>query len=108
VPPTLVNAYRTNLREKHFAPAFIPTGQEDVWSVDVYVEHISLSNTSSSSVAVTISDKQGTPMKYMDAVALGPKSVHHLALHGRFFPGGLSWFAGAGSAVVGYIRGRSL
>jgi hypothetical protein len=94
--------------EWHFPPQYVPSTPEDVFTSDVQVTLVHLSNTSSNPVTVTITDKQGTPLDFVPGVSIDPNSDHIriFPATGRFCPGGATWFASEGSAVVGYMRGR--
>lgn len=87
-------------------PAVVPTEAVDVVATDVYVEEITLSNTSGSAATVTIKDKQGTPRSILEAVSIAANTTYVITFpKGRYMPGGVNWVASAGS-VVGYICGR--
>lgn len=104
--PTLKNAWQYHWRPQDFDPVLIPSSEEDVITENCYVEEITLSNTHSSEVTVTISDKQDTPREFFPAVVLQANSVVSGRFSGRYCPGGLTWVASVADKVVGYIRAR--
>jgi len=103
---TLKNAFQYHLRPQHFDPVLIPDSEETVFDSDVFVELVTLSNTHSSAVSVTIKDKQSTPRELIPTAALPANSVFVARFGGRYCPGGLTWQASVADKVVGYVRGR--
>ena len=104
---TLKNAYMYHLRPRHFDPKYIPSSLEEVFGSEVYLHEITLTNSTTSAVLVTIQDKQATPLPVLKDVSVPAKGVYVVRFEGRYCPGGLSWQADQASAVVGYIRGRT-
>lgn len=86
-------------------PAYVPNSPADVVAQSVYVEEITLTNASDSSVSVTVNDKQSSPLPYLSAVAIAARTTYVIDSKGRYFPGGVSWSATAANAVVGYVSG---
>jgi hypothetical protein len=101
-----VVAYPINFSQhQQTTPGFVPNTITDVWTQDVYLEALTLSNESSSTVTCTIQDKQGTPRAYFKTVSLAANTTYNDAhVPSRWFPGGLSWSCSAASAVTGYLR----
>lgn len=90
---------------EHIVPSLVPTSPTDVWTRDVYLEAITLTNESSSTAsACTVQDKQGTPRAYMKTVSLAANTTYNdQHVNGRYFPGGLTWSCTTGT-VTGYLR----
>jgi hypothetical protein len=92
-------------KHEQTTPAFVPNTITDVWTQDVYLEVVTLSNESASAVTCTIQDKQATPRAYFKTVSLAANSTYNDAhVPSRWFPSGLSWSCSAPSAVTGYLR----
>jgi hypothetical protein len=90
---------------QHIVPTLVSATPTDVWTQDVYLEAMSLSNESAGSVTCTIQDKQGTPRSYFKTVAIAANSTYNdQSVNRRFFPGGLTWSCSSGTAVTGYLR----
>jgi len=85
-------------------PETIPTGGEDVFTADFYITEITFTNTTASPIAVTVSDKQGTPLALFSALSVPANSILAYRFDGRWMPGGVHWSA-ASAGVVGYLRG---
>lgn len=104
--PVTVNNYPSALPYlQDIVPVAVPTSSEDVATEDVYLDYALFNATSgTSSVTVTLTDKQGSPQEIfrIDVTDKGPVQVN---FQGRRCPGGLSWVASA-SGIVGYLRWR--
>jgi hypothetical protein len=87
-------------------PVLLPSTTTNVFTTTVFVDEITLSNSSSSAVTVTVSDRQSSPMPLLPAVSVPANSVVVAALKSRKFPNGLSWSASTPGVVVGYVAGR--
>lgn len=104
---TLYDAFMHHLPMKHTYPSVVPATEEDVFTADVYVTEISITNKSSSATTLTMKDKQSTPRELVPTTTINANSVHEFRFDGRFCPGGLTWQAGAADSLVVYVRGRS-
>lgn len=85
-------------------PARVPSSLTEAISGDIWIEEITLSNTTGSDVTCTIQDEQLTPMPlYNKAVAPGIVGFRFSA---RWMPGGVKWNCGDATSIVGSIRGK--
>jgi len=105
--PTIRDAFIFHLTPKQTVPALIPAVAENVFSSDVYLEEITLTNESNSAVTVTVADKQTAPRAVLKDVSLGAKTAYVARFTARFCPNGITWVASDGTAVTGYVRGRT-
>lgn len=87
-------------------PSPIPATLTTVFDFTFYADEITLTNKSAGSVTVTIQDRQSTPREFMKDVPIPASALYVVSLHGRKFPGGLSWSASSANAVIGYVQGR--
>ena len=86
-------------------PHLIPSVAEDVWVGDAHVTEIHLVNGTSTSVTVTINDKQTTPMPIIPTAVVVPANSDLVwEFTGRYCKGGINWVASAANAVTGYVR----
>lgn len=101
---------RFTARDVDTTPALVPATPTDVFTHTVYVEEITLTNTSTSDVICTIQDRQSTPrVLYSDLVfgkGSGKASHYAMRYNGRRMPNGITWSCSDGAAVVGYIQGK--
>jgi len=92
-------------KHEQTTPGFVPNTITDVWTQDVYLEALTLSNESASAVSCTIQDRQGTPRAYFKTVSIAANTTYNDAhVPSRWFPSGLSWSCSASNAVTGYLR----
>ena len=91
-------------------PVDMPLAATAVVQRDVYVDLITLTNYSASSVTVYFYDRQDTPKVILKAtIPPDPGSNNFVIAYpapGRWAPGGITWNAGVAGAVTGYISGR--
>ena len=99
------NGYVYQLPWKQTQPVTIPTQIETVFSTDFYLEELSLTNTTDSTIAVDIFDRQGTPIAFLDTINIPPRSLYVVNGKARWFPSGLTWQASA-TGLIGFMRGR--
>jgi hypothetical protein len=92
-------------KHEQTTPGFVPNTITDVWTQDVYLEALTLTNETTSPVTCTIQDRQGTPRAYFKSVNLNGNTTYNDAhVPTRWFPSGLSWSCNAANAVTGYLR----
>lgn len=84
-------------------PCFVPTVAEDIETQDCWVESISLSHVSTGAVTVTISDKQGTPVKHLNVTMSDGDLINNVYTN-RLFYGGINVVADVASKVTMHIR----
>jgi hypothetical protein len=74
----------------------------------IYLNEITLTNTTASDVTCSILDRQGTPrVLYSDtlfAKGSGKPSHYVMDYKGRKMPNGITWSCSAANAVVGYLQ----
>lgn len=91
-------------------PKLVPASAEDVFTNDVFLTLIHLSNKSAATVTVTITDKQSPSREVVPTVSIAANSDHLRVFPreegGRFCPNGVSWVASDGAAVTGFIAAR--
>lgn len=85
-------------------PAYVPSSSADVVAQDVWLEELHLVNNTSSSVTVTITDKQGTPVPLLKTVTIDPGVEFHRQYGALYMPGGIAWEASSGSAIAARMR----
>ncbi len=76
----------------------------------IWIDRLMLSNTSASSVTVTITDQgtncNGGPCQIFPAVTLAANTVYAVDLGGARSYGGISWSATTANVVHGWMAGR--
>jgi hypothetical protein len=87
-------------------PNLIPAVAENLWSMDVWLEEITLTNVTDVAQTVTISDRQSTPRSVLSQVQVDARTTYVIRFAARYCPGGVSWVAPDASSIVGYIRGK--
>lgn len=87
-------------------PVLLPDSTTSVYTSTVFVDEITLSNSSSSEVVVTIADRQQTPLPLLPGVKIQGNSAVVVSMKSRKFPNGLSWSASQAGVVTGYVSGR--
>jgi hypothetical protein len=87
-------------------PKVLPSSAEDVFTADVYLDLITLTNVTDTDVTVTVSDKQTIPMGILSQVNVPARSIFVMPLYGRYCPSGVTWAASANASIVGTMRGR--
>jgi hypothetical protein len=87
-------------------PAPVPATLTDVFTTTTFVEEVTLSNTTTSAVTVTIQDRNSPARAFFKDLTISGNSTYVVALRGRKFPGGVAWSASTAGAVVGYVQGR--
>jgi hypothetical protein len=86
-------------------PGLIPASSTDVFTRDIHVIEVHLVNNSNAAVTVRVRDKQSTPMPILpDDLSIDANSVIDFAFSGRLAPGGVTWSASSGTAIIGFIR----
>lgn len=86
-------------------PNTIPVQSETVFSKDFFMEEMTISNPTASAISVTIYDRQGTPLAFLNNTNIAAYSAVAFNMKARYFPGGLTWQASS-SGLIGFIRGR--
>ena len=89
---------------KESLPAFVPTVAEDIETQDCWVDMISLSHVSTGPCVVTISDKQGTPVKHVNTTMTDGDLINNVYPWGRLFYGGINVSCDTASKVVMHVR----
>lgn len=102
---TVRDAPGTFSASRHCLPYVLPTSAEVATTQDAYIDVITFTNVHASSNAkVTVVDKQGSPMKLLNAIDLAPGDTYTQAFNKRYMPGGFEWYADTASAVVAYAK----
>lgn len=70
-----------------------------------FITKLVLTNTHGSALAVTVQDRQTTPVKLLDAYSLATKSTLALDFgpEGIFMKDGITWFAGTADLVSAFL-----
>lgn len=87
-------------------PALLPAELGEVFAGDIWLEEITLTNTTDATVTVTVQDKQTVPRAVLSQVPIGARTTYVVRFGARYCPGGVSWVASAADSIVGYMRGR--
>lgn len=102
---TVRDAPGTFSASKHNLPYLLPTSAETVTSKDAYLDVITLTNVHASANAkVTVTDRQGSPLKLLNAIDLAPGDTYTQAFNKRYMPSGFTWVSDTASAVVAYAK----
>jgi len=97
-----------NLNIQETTPGLIPATLADVYTKNIWLSEITLTNKSAGTVTVTVQDKQTTPREVLAAVSVAANTTYVIRFDARYCPGGVSWSASSGTAIVGYLRGKRL
>jgi hypothetical protein len=89
-------------------PVYVPSSTTDVITGDIWLEEITLANTTSGSLTACVDDKQASPRAIVPCVSIAAHQVYVIDFKARWAPGGVSWSASAGSSIVGTVRGKRL
>lgn len=89
---------------EEITPATIPGSTTDVIAQDVWVEELHLMNVGSSTVTVTITDKQGSPIPLLKDIPIDPGTEFHRRYGALYMPSGIAWSASSGSAIAARLR----
>lgn len=84
----------------------LPTGATDIAVATVYVSKLYFVNITGLERQITVKNKAGAPVAFLDAYVLEPRSHLLLDVGGMKFTGGITWFADLAAAVNGQIRGN--
>jgi hypothetical protein len=95
----------SNPSDREIFPQFIPSSLTDLTANDIHLTEVVVSNVTASPVTFTIQDKQATPTALFASVSVPANSVYSVRFRGRWCPGGLSWSASAGNALIAAVRG---
>lgn len=97
-----------NLNVQETVPGLIPATLTTVYTGNIWLSEITLTNTSAGSVTVTVQDGQTTPREVLSAVSIAAHTTYVIQFSARYCPGGVSWSASSATAIVGYLRGKKL
>ena len=103
--PTLRRADLQQRRPWDFHAAYIPVAPEIVFSQDIYLLCISMNNTHSAAITVTVSDRQASPLPILGPLSIAAGQTIEVNYSGRLASGGVTWVASVDAKVVGYMRG---
>lgn len=87
-------------------PSVVPATGTDLFTADIWLESMSLTNYTASAVTCTVSDKQSTPLHFLYLADISPYSTWVIDAKDRKFPSGLTWSCGTADSVVGYMRAK--
>jgi hypothetical protein len=105
-------SYNFTERSYHFTtyventPELIPAESASLWTMDTWLEEITLTNTSDAAVTVTVTDRQSTPRAVLSELSVDAHTTYVIRFSARYCPSGVAWSASSGTAVVGYVRGK--
>ena len=102
--PNFNDRFFHETRYQETVPALIPATPESLWTADVWIEEITLTNASAAPVSVTIQDRQATPRAVLHEVPLDPGATYVIRFVARYCPNGVQWVASTANTVVGYVR----
>ena len=104
---TRPGSFTSNIQTKR---QFVPATATVLIYQDVYPETLTLTNISSSTVTITLWDRQTTPTVVFQSTiagaASGSSNNYTVPLGTAWCPGGLVWQADTGSAVYGWISAK--
>ncbi len=92
---------------KNYSLAFVPGSSGTAVGTTVLLNNVQFSNTSGSSVSVTLADAStacgGSTCSFWPAITIAANTVYTAYFNGRVCPNGITWSATSASAVVGYL-----
>jgi hypothetical protein len=82
----------------------MPTSSTALFSRDIHITEITVTNTTDGSLTFDISDRQATPLELFSNTPIAARSTYGLAFKGRWMPGGVQAVA-SGAGLVFSMRG---
>lgn len=83
----------------------VPTSTGDAVTQTIWLDTMTLVNTTGAPVNVTIADKQGSPVTILPAVSIPANTLVVINFGGTRMDSGFTWVA-SGSGVNGYFKGK--
>ena len=85
-------------------PQDIPTSSTAIFTRDVHITEITVTNTTGAQLTFTVSDRQANPKELFASTPIDANSTYGLAFKGRWMPGGVQIVA-SGPGLVYTLRG---
>ena len=104
-PPALLIPPTANLTVVEILPMVVPTTAAVAVASTIWLDTVTLANTTAGSLTVTLADRQTSPITVLPAVSIPAYTLVVMQLWGTRMDNGFTWVA-SWAGVNGYIRGK--
>jgi hypothetical protein len=105
VTPPLIIPPTTSLTTVEIKPVAIPDSATVACAETIWLDTLTLTNTTSGSLTILIADQQGSPVTIIPTTTIPANSYTVIQLWGTRLEGGFKWTA-SNTGMNGYFRGK--